>query len=651
MNCPDYDLCSTCEASQSRPHPKTHVFCKVKIPIPTLAQPHKMLDLWYPGDNMRYWPSLDAGVRERLAQETGLEDVQIEAYYDQFSCIANVHWPQDPCGLNAAVDRRAFNKAMSSDNWPHPVEANFLYERMFNFYDTNGDELIGLSEFVDGLAYLNQSSKPKSLAREIRGFDVDGDGFVSRKDFIRMLSAKYGIHRIIVQDMIAAEQAEMHRNTTDIVTSSQPISAAFGQEDVPMGETRTPSGKSPDEFGEMQLSGNSVEQNVVLPDDLTAFNPGYEIPEAEQDYGNEVLWQTIQAGFNEMLDPLFKPKEELARQVAETREERRKRRKEIDRFVEEQKVFKEELMNGSEIDPLLATAMSSYNALDPQETEESIFMTPADPDPPTPAPDVNQADIATEIRTRIQSAEEALPTDEASLEILEAEIRNQPLDQLLEASGYSIAEEQDENEVQPLEILHPRVEALRTHGGEFGAATALLSFDEVVDTQNNATPEAEETSLAASEGIPAPDPTMPQNRPDAGYGPLQIAASPEPNGHSGSPSPTRSWSTVSSPIGVSLTLQRSPSRSPSAMRLSPSSPPTPPPASTQSPPPPPPPPPSATRLELLARLDVEERQIMERGGPGRMSYDEVEAAAREARRKGDRSIWGLVEGWLEWAAF
>lgn len=89
INCPDFDLCSNCEVQNI--HPRTHVFSKIRIPISTLAQPHQMNDLWYPGDPQRHWPLLKTPLRKRLVIESGFDDVQVDAYYDQFSCLANVH--------------------------------------------------------------------------------------------------------------------------------------------------------------------------------------------------------------------------------------------------------------------------------------------------------------------------------------------------------------------------------------------------------------------------------------------------------------------------------------------------------------------------------------------------------------------------------
>ena len=51
---------------------------------------------------------------------------------------------------------------------------------------------------------------------------------------------------------------------------------------------------------------------------------GYEVREIERDVGKEVLYQVIQQGFNELLDPLFRDKEALAIEADRTRADRRK---------------------------------------------------------------------------------------------------------------------------------------------------------------------------------------------------------------------------------------------------------------------------------------------------------------------------------------
>ena len=53
---------------------------------------------------------------------------------------------------------------------------------------------------------------------------------------------------------------------------------------------------------------------------------GMEIPDAERDAGKEILYQVTQQAFNELLDDIFKRKEDVAVQCAQTKEERNKYR-------------------------------------------------------------------------------------------------------------------------------------------------------------------------------------------------------------------------------------------------------------------------------------------------------------------------------------
>jgi hypothetical protein len=50
-NCVDFDLCETCEAGNN--HNSTHVFLKIRIPIPPLANPRSaLLPAFYPGKDI-----------------------------------------------------------------------------------------------------------------------------------------------------------------------------------------------------------------------------------------------------------------------------------------------------------------------------------------------------------------------------------------------------------------------------------------------------------------------------------------------------------------------------------------------------------------------------------------------------------------------
>ncbi|KAK5109063.1 hypothetical protein LTR62_007519 [Meristemomyces frigidus] len=250
LNCPDFDLCSTCESKTD--HPKTHVFVKIKIPIPVLSQPDLQQPSWYPGDPRKIWPSLPLAERTLLANRYGFEEAQVEALYDQFSCLANVCTAADSSGVEGAMDNRAFRKALTPARWPQRFAPNAVYDRMFAFYDRESKGVIGFVDFVDGMSYLRGPQRYTPLERALRGFDVDGDGYCDRTDFLRMLRAKYVIQRQLVCDAVEMHQADESLDAMRVLRSSQPISSVFNNEGIPLGDTRQPRGKQADVHGDLQ---------------------------------------------------------------------------------------------------------------------------------------------------------------------------------------------------------------------------------------------------------------------------------------------------------------------------------------------------------------------------------------------------------------
>lgn len=904
INCPDYDLCSQCEALYPPVHPRTHVFAKIKIPISTLAQPHHVHDLWYSGDPLRHWPSLTVALRKRLVSETGFEDVAVEAYYEQFTCIANAPFPNDPLEIKTAIDRRAFRRAMSSDNWAAPLEPSFLFDRMFSFYDRDNNSLIDFNEFIQGLAYLRNSDKRKNMDRILKGYDVDGDGVLSRADFVRMFSAKYAVQRHIIREIVAAEEAEIVAHTGDVIRNSQPISAAFMGEDVPYGERRIPEMKAIDSSGDLQiavdgplansmlrnedaywnvetantvaaryerrddiiLNGESAQSSAVqdirrryervetvaiepdsplgpqrylvetdprrtrgqpepeppeqrwrtdiadalaggaagssspiqfdnsegsnhderehaFPEFIFERGRAYAVTLPEQDFGKDVLFQVVQDGINELLDPLFKEHEKLARDVRATRAERRLWRREIDQYVRDKK-FQEELRRGAQTDPLLATALRSQESVEEpirrdqgivptvendvngghQEGEDATFLPRSQPETtdasseqgtvvqtgdddevhgsevtylPLP-PSEQPVSIVEEIRARLQHENEILPIDNDGIEDLEFNIRTQPLEELLASAGYSLAHEAHEGDDLPDERGHahwtrptesPQESRDRTEHERVGTVTdptqpsSNATSAEIGSAMEESSDEVEEENV---------DPTMPQNRPNA-Y-PSNLL--PTLSGAVAARDVSDALIQIQEDEGIEETTDGTASlvipdsNDPDAasevdvMRLSPSSPPTPIPLPPGSPRPErllTPPlvaisryngttlslpesnedddpngaapmdvgegspatrnghlstnsdrigsdsksrtkakkgkqemldeKPSLTRLEHLSRLDAEEQRIVIRGGPGRLSFAEVEEILKNSVSHDRGALIGLVEGWLEWAGF
>ena len=261
-NCIDYDLCETCEAMQV--HIKTHLFYKVRIPAPFLGSPRQSQPAWYPGKPAMLPRSLPRSLAKRLMKESAFENTELDALWDQFRCLANHEWADDPNKLYMAIDRKTFDRCFVPNTSIRPPPPSLIYDRMFAFYDTNNDGLIGFEEFLKGLASLNNKSNDERLRRVFRGYDIDGDGYVERKDFLRVFRAFYTLSRELTRDMVAGMEDDfLEGGARDVVLGSQPISSAFPGS-IPSGEpSRAGEGKRMTQDGDLELVDN---EGILRPD-------------------------------------------------------------------------------------------------------------------------------------------------------------------------------------------------------------------------------------------------------------------------------------------------------------------------------------------------------------------------------------------------
>jgi Ca2+-binding EF-hand superfamily protein len=225
-NCADFDLCETCESQGL--HIKTHIFYKVRIPAPPFG-PRQSQPVWYPGDPENCLKSLRKPVMAQLSKETGFERPELEAFWEQWTFLANTEWREDPLELGLAMDRKTFERCLVPSGGYRHTAPNLIHDRMFAFYDTNNDDLIGFAEFLHGLAYRKRKDK---LKRIFDGYDVDGDGLVSRRDFLRIFRAYYVLYKQMHQDIIEGidDQVLSSADVHQLVNSRQPLSSFFGRE-------------------------------------------------------------------------------------------------------------------------------------------------------------------------------------------------------------------------------------------------------------------------------------------------------------------------------------------------------------------------------------------------------------------------------------
>ncbi|KAK6521310.1 hypothetical protein TWF506_001534 [Arthrobotrys conoides] len=232
-NCIDFDLCESCEAQDI--HPKTHLFYKVRIPAPFLGSPQKTQQPVYPGKPSIMAISIPPEALKRFTKETCFEPPEIEALYEQFKCLAATEFPDDPNGLGGGIDRKTFDKCFVPNNHLRPPPPNLIYDRMFAFFDTDGNKLIGFEEFVKGLSIKTKKPLPttanmtEKFRRTFRAYDLDDDGYIERKDVLKMFRAYYALQKDLVKDLIAGVEDDMMESTQsqNVIHGSQPLSAAF----------------------------------------------------------------------------------------------------------------------------------------------------------------------------------------------------------------------------------------------------------------------------------------------------------------------------------------------------------------------------------------------------------------------------------------
>lgn len=225
-NCADFDLCETCESQGL--HNKTHVFYKVKVPAPPFG-PKSMQPVWYPGDPDTALRNLPSALIRHLAKETGFERPELEALWEQWTFIADTEWRDDPDELCLAADRKTFERYLVPSSGNRRSAPNLIHDRMFAFYDTNGDDLISFPEFLMGLSYKKGKDR---LERIFKGYDIDGDGYISRKDCLRIFRTYYVLYKHMHGDVLDGLDQQVMNNTEThaLVTGRQPLSSHFGRE-------------------------------------------------------------------------------------------------------------------------------------------------------------------------------------------------------------------------------------------------------------------------------------------------------------------------------------------------------------------------------------------------------------------------------------
>ncbi|KAF1981926.1 EF-hand [Aulographum hederae CBS 113979] len=231
LNCDNYNLCSSCDANSEQIHPRTHTFERIREPAPFLGpRTAPARPAIYPGDPaLANSLALRPNVKKALMDTTEFDAAAIDGLWGNFTMYTDHRLEEDPSGVGGAISFRSFEKGFLPDALAAASAKNLCFDRIFDFYDANHDKIISFEEFVRGAAVLRGMEKESTKLRCIfRGYDIDGDGFVSRKDFLCIFQAYFKLQKILTHEYIESEFRILSlEKMSDLVKKSMPFASGF----------------------------------------------------------------------------------------------------------------------------------------------------------------------------------------------------------------------------------------------------------------------------------------------------------------------------------------------------------------------------------------------------------------------------------------
>ncbi|KAJ1679586.1 hypothetical protein EV182_001746, partial [Spiromyces aspiralis] len=202
--CPDFDLCSSCEAKDVH---GTHLMLKIKVPLPHLINPRvPLIRKLYPGtlsSSSELLEDIPRPLLNELATSTRLTRDEIKSLYREFKFLAA---PGGPDGTTQCITREIFNMCLG----PHDASSNaLLADRLFKFYDQDNDDIITFRELAHGLSVYLKGTREEKARVLFRCYDINGDDKISREEMRAMFEAFADTNRSLMKEMMRSMEDEL----------------------------------------------------------------------------------------------------------------------------------------------------------------------------------------------------------------------------------------------------------------------------------------------------------------------------------------------------------------------------------------------------------------------------------------------------------